>query len=311
MKILATGLEFPEGPVVMPDGAVVVTEIPSGRLIRVAPGGSRTVLAETGGGPNGAALAPDGKLYVCNNGGVHFMRRDGIYRPVGASKDYDGGRIEVVDPDSGKVERLYDRVGEFKLAGPNDIVMDGREGFWFTDSGKHHRRHMQHGGVYWAKLDGSEIREVIYPLGSPNGIGLSPDGKTLYVSDTSSARLYSWEITGPGEIAKRAYPAPIGGTLVGSAPGPTRFDSLAVAQSGNICVATIMNGGIAEFWPDGSGMRHHSLPDLHVTNLAFGGADMRKAYVTYSQAGALVEIDWHEPGLRLHDGRAELRAFAP
>lgn len=304
MKILADDLLFPEGPVVMPDGSVVVTEMAAGQLRRVWPDGRSVVLAKTGGGPNGAALAPDGKLYVCNNGGLHFMRRDGLIRPVGASKDYDGGRIEVVDVETGQVERLYDRVGEHKLAGPNDIVLDGTGGFWFTDSGKHHRRHMQHGGVYWAKLDGSEIREVLYPLPSPNGVGLSPDGRTLYVSDTASARLWAWEITAPGEVRKQPYPAPIGGTLIGGMLGPTRFDSLAVSASGKVCVATIMNGGVAEFWPDGGTVRHHPLPDLHVTNLAFGGGDMRTAFVTYSQAGCLVAIGWHEPGLRLHDGIA-------
>ncbi|MBV9840091.1 MAG: SMP-30/gluconolactonase/LRE family protein [Sphingomonadaceae bacterium] len=303
MKILASGLKFPEGPVVMADGSVVVTEIRAGRLSRVAPDGSCSVVAETGGGPNGAALGPDGLLYVCNNGGLRFLERDGIVRPIGAAKDYDGGRIERVDPATGKVERLYERCGEHKLAGPNDIVLDGAGGFWFTDSGKHHHRHVQHGGIYWAKLDGSEIREVIYPLPSPNGIGLSPDGKTLYVSDTASARLYAWDITGSGTIAKKAYPAPIGGTFIGGMLGPARFDSLAVSASGKICVAAIVNGGIAEFWPDGSVVRHHPLPDLHVTNLAFGGADMRKAYVTFSQAGQLVEVDWHEPGLKLFDGR--------
>src|SRR4051812_50220299 len=69
---LATGLQFPEGPVVMPDGSIVVTEIKSGTLARVQPDGSGTVerFADLGGGPNGAALGPDGYLYIANNGGV-------------------------------------------------------------------------------------------------------------------------------------------------------------------------------------------------------------------------------------------------
>ena len=303
MKILATGLLFPEGPVVMADGSVVVTEMGRGRLTRITLDGAVSVLAETGGGPNGAALGEDGKLYVCNNGGLRFMERDGILRPIGASKDYRSGRIEMVNPETGKVDILYDRCGENLLAGPNDIVLDGQGGMWFTDSGKHHHRHSQHGGIYWAKLDGSEIREVIYPLASPNGIGLSPDGETLYVSDTASARLYSWRVTGPGTLAKSSYPAPLGGRFIGGVPGPARFDSLAISASGRICVATIMVGGIAEFWPDGSAMRFHALPDLHVTNIAFGGPDMRTAYVTYSQGGMLVALDWSEAGLQLHDGR--------
>ena len=302
MKVIATGLKFPEGPVVMPDGSVVVTEIAGGTLQRINPDGTVGLVADTGGGANGAALGPDGKLYVCNNGGLKFIEHSGLVRPIGASSDYQGGWIDVVDPETGKVERLYDTIGEHRLAGPNDIVLDGTGGFWFTDSGKHHRRHVQHGGVYWARTDGSEIREAIYPLGSPNGIGLSPDGRTLYVSDTATARLWAWDIVEPGKVAKAPYPAMLGGRLVGSVGGTTRFDSLAVTASGKICVATIINGGIAEFWPDGGAVRHHGLPDLHVTNLAFGSHNMRTAYVTFSQMGALVEVQWHEPGLALHDG---------
>ena len=59
---------FPEGPVFMPDGSVIVVEIAGQRLTRVAPDGTKTTIAEMGGGPNGAAMGPDGKIYVCNNG---------------------------------------------------------------------------------------------------------------------------------------------------------------------------------------------------------------------------------------------------
>src|SRR3546814_2920883 len=66
---LATGLQFPEGPIAMDDGSIVLVEIARGTLTRVSPDGSVTVVAELGGGPNGAALGPDGAVYVCNNGG--------------------------------------------------------------------------------------------------------------------------------------------------------------------------------------------------------------------------------------------------
>ena len=53
---------------------------------------------------------------------------------------------------------------------------------WFTDLGKARDRDMDRGAVYWARSDGSEIREVVQPITTPNGIGLSPDEKTLYAS---------------------------------------------------------------------------------------------------------------------------------
>ena len=67
MEIVTEGLRFPEGPIAMPDGSVILVEIAAQQLTRVLPDGSKQVIAKTGGGPNGAALGPDGKIYVCNN----------------------------------------------------------------------------------------------------------------------------------------------------------------------------------------------------------------------------------------------------
>jgi gluconolactonase len=152
--------------------------------------------------------------------------------------------------------------------------------------------------VFWARADGSEIREVISGLFAPNGLGLSPDGKTLYVAETDSGRLWAWEITGPGEVAKAPWPSPNGGRLVVGVGGYKRFDSLAVTASGRICVAAIDTCSIAEITPDGQ-VWWHPVPDLLVTNLCFGGSDLRSAYVTLSHEGKLGKMHWHEPGLRL------------
>ena len=74
VRVLATDLEFPEGPVVMPDGSVVLVEIRGKRLTRVYPDGRKEVVAEIPGGPNGAVLGPDGKMYICNNGGFGWVQ---------------------------------------------------------------------------------------------------------------------------------------------------------------------------------------------------------------------------------------------
>ena len=73
IRVLATDLEFPEGPVVMPDGSVVLVEIRGQRLTRVWPDGRKEMVAKIPGGPNGAALGPDGKMYICNNGGFSWI----------------------------------------------------------------------------------------------------------------------------------------------------------------------------------------------------------------------------------------------
>ena len=300
MKILASGLQFPEGPVAMPDGSIILVEIARETLSRITPDGRAEVVANIRGGPNGAALGPGGKMFVCNNGGFAWIKERGTFRPSLQSQDYVGGSIEVVDLKTGNAERLYSRCGEHALRGPNDLVFDVHGGFWFTDLGKRRPRDMDRGFVYWARADGSEIREVIGPILTPNGVGLSPDGNTLYVAETETGRVWSWEITAPGEVRKRPWPSPHGGTLIAGLPGYVRLDSLAIAASGNICVAALHSCSVVEIAPDGSHVRHHPVPDMSVTNLCFGGPDMRTVYVTMSHEGHLGAMEWHEPGLPLN-----------
>ena len=298
MKIIASGLQFPEGPIAMEDGSILLVEIARETLTRVTPDGRSEIVAAIPGGPNGAAIGPCGRVFVCNNGGFNWVREHGTFRPHGQASNYSGGRIEIVDLATGAVERLYDRCGEHPLKGPNDLVFDGNGGFWFTDHGKRRDREMDRGYVHWARADGSEIREVIAGLFAPNGIGLSPDGSVLYVAETDSGRLWAWDVVAPGEVRRMPWPSPNGGRLVAGLDGYKRFDSLAVSSSGRICVAALDTCSIAEITPDGL-VTFHAVPDLLVTNLCFGGPDLRKAYITMSYEGKLCEMDWHEPGLRL------------
>ena len=299
MQIIATGLQFPEGPVAMPDGSVILVEIAAERLSRVTPDGRVELVARIEGGPNGAAVGPDGRIYLCNNGGFGWVRENGTIRPRMTAPNYRGGAIDVLDPATGRVERLYDRCGQHPLKGPNDIVFDRHGGFWFTDMGKRRDRDMDYGYVYWARADGSEIREVVAGMISPNGIGLSPDHKTLYVSETITGRVWAWDIAAPGQIRPRAWPATYGGTLVGSGDGIAKFDSLAVSASGKVCVASLYKCAVAEIDPPSGAVRYHAFPDLMVTNICFGGPDLRTAYVTLSHEGRLAKCEWHEPGLQL------------
>lgn len=97
----------------------------------------------------------------------------------------------------------------------------------------------------------------------------------------------------PIEIGRRP-------TWVATALGAVGFDSLAVTAAGNICVAMVFEGGIATITPGGDVTKLPIASEPFVTNIAFGGTDMRDAYITLSQTGVLVKIRWHEPGLRLH-----------
>ena len=293
---IASGLQFPEGPVAMPDGSVLLVEIRRGTLSRVLPGGRVEVVAEPGGGPNGAAIGPDGRCYICNNGGFEWTEVNGDWYPGHQAADYAGGRIEAVDLQTGAVQTLYTHCGGEPLKGPNDIVFDRHGGFYFTDLGKSRHRDMDHGGVYYARADGSLIRELLFPLATPNGIGLSPAGDRLYVALTTTCRLLGYDVVAPGEIRKVTD----GEAMLAGCANFQMFDSLAVDGAGNICVATLINGGITIIPPEGGTPRHVPVPDPMTTNICFGGADLRTAYITASMSGRLLACEWETPGLALN-----------
>jgi gluconolactonase len=296
--ILASGLGFPEGPVAMPDGSVILTEIRNGRCTRVAADGKVSLFSDCGGGPNGLALGPDGAFYLCNNGGSRYV--EGHSMGLGPHPDYKFGWIARLDAKSGAATLIYKEAGGHLLSAPNDLVFDTEGGFYFTDLGKRYPRHRDNAGVYYATIDGRRIEAIAYPMLSANGCGLSPDGRTLYVADTEGARLWSFEVQGPGKLKPKSEFAPHSGRMIAGLPGRARFDSLAVMASGNIAVATLVTGFITEIAPDGTIVREVKMPDVYPTNICFGGADMCTAYVTLSDKGQLAMLRWPEPGLKLN-----------
>jgi gluconolactonase len=305
MRVIADDLWFPEGPVCLSDGSLLVVEIRRRTLTHIRLDGRKTVVATLGGGPNGAAIGPDGHCYVCNNGGFRWHRRpDGSMATAGQPDDYTTGRIERVNLSTGQAEVLYDRCDGVPLRGPNDLVFDAHGGFYFSDPGKTRAREMDRGCVYYAKADGSMIKPLVFPISKPNGTGLSPDGGTLYVAETETARLWAWSLAGPGVLAQPAeatHASPHGSRLVHASPVYARFDSLAVEADGNVCIGNLDRGGISVCAADGSGASFVPVEgDTHITNLCFGGSDMKTAYVTQSYTGRLVEMPWPRPGLKLN-----------
>lgn len=298
IRILAGGLKFPEGPVAMADGSVILGEIAGGSVTRVAADGTKSLVSAAGGGPNGLARGPDGALYLCNNGGNEYAH--GGFLSTGPLSGYETGSVQRIDPESGETKTLYTHCDGEKLSAPNDIVFDREGGFYFTDLGKRYARQRDHGGIYYALPDGSKIVELVHPFLTPNGVGLSPDEKTLYVADTESARLIAYDILAPGKLKVDPFPAPWGGRLVCGLPGFQRFDSLAVEANGNICVATLVTGHITVIAPEGRVVRQTKMPDVYPTNICFGGPDMKTAYITLSAGGQLAVTQWPEPGLKLN-----------
>jgi gluconolactonase len=302
--VIADGLGFPEGPVITPDGAVLAVDIDRGTVVR-ASGGAVEVVATPGGGPNGMAIGPGGLAYIANNGGFLWTEVNGTRIPIdhrthtNEPPGFEGGWIERADLRSGAVTRLYDRVADRRLRGPNDVVFDEVGGLWFTDHGKGRRESVDRGGLYYIP-PGGPVREVAFPLLGANGVGLSPDGRRVYVAETFTGRLWAWDLDAPGEVraATGSIAVRHGGRCV--AATPFSFDSLAVEADGRIAIGAI-GDGIVVVTPDGEEADVHPIPGDVTTNIAFGGSDRRRAVITLSRSGRLVETTWPRPGLALHE----------
>jgi len=290
VQIVGDGLAFPEGPVAMRDGSVLVAEIGGGTVARVEPDGTVERVAMVRGGPNGAAIGPDGALYVCNNGGFRTEMR---IEPC----------IQRVDLATGESAVLYRDCDGVALGAPNDIVFDETGGFYFTD-------HINLGGLYYATPDGSAIRRIVGDRPHPNGVGLSPDGTVLYWAETPTRQVQRRRVVAPGEIAPadcdiRALFRPNGidrYAVLAGLPGCHELDSLAIDSAGSVLVGTLVDSGVSEIRVDGSWTLHtlpEALADPMVTNVCFGGKDLTTLYITCSRSGRLLRATWHCPGAPL------------
>ena len=307
-EVLGSGLGFPEGPVVRDDGSVLVVDIDGGCVVRLA-GGEPAVVASPGGGPNGMAIGPDGHAYVANNGGFLWSDvGDGIRIPIDRATHtneppgFEGGWLERIDLATGAVTVLHDSVDGRRLRGPNDLLFDEVGGIWFTDHGKGRQASVDRGGLYYVPPDGRGVQQVAFPLLGPNGVGLSPDDRRVYAAETHTGRLWAWDLAGPGEVrpADGSLAVRHGGTCVVATP--FSFDSLAVEEDGRIVIGAI-GDGLVVVTPDGGELEVHPIAGDVTTNIAFGGPDRRRAVVTLSRSGRVVEATWPRPGLVLHPTR--------
>jgi len=180
-------------------------------------------------------------------------------------------------------------------------VVDRHGGLWFSDLGKRRARDMDVGAFYYIKPGAKEIVEGVFGMLPANGIGLSPDENTVYVAETPTARLWAFDLSAPGTVKPRdvIYRGERGKPIAGLG-GYQMFDSLAVEACGNICVATLISGCISVIAPDGGLVEQVPTGDRVTTNIAFGGPELKTAYITLSGKGELVAMDWARPGLPLN-----------
>jgi gluconolactonase len=341
IEVISSSLEYPEGPIHCHDGSIILVEIKGQRLSKIAPCGTATTIAQLPGGPNGAAVGPNGCVYICNDGGFEWMPIPGVNKDkiiwVGGNQPtgdaYKGGSLQKIDTSSGEVTTLFTECTErgypdpsgaaypawnpaVDLKGPDDLVFDQAGGIWFSDFGKTRERDRDITGLYYVSPDQKTITQMAYPLNSPNGIALSPDGTRLYFALTYERKVMYFELSGAGKIKRN--PASLDGAylLTAQLEGQAILDSMAVDVEGNLYLATmlpqgntpVVNGGISIISPDGAvEYQEIAIPDGSIaplpSNICFGGEDMKTAFVTCGGAGYLLKMPSAIAGLRLnHNG---------
>jgi gluconolactonase len=277
------GIRFGEGPVWCPPssavgtGTLVVTSVPDGKLYRVWPDEQRfEALADTGGGPNGAALAADGGFVVTQNGGIDFAKMgvfgDAPYRPITPG-------LQRVDPDGG-VSYLAD-VG---FQAPNDLVVAPDGTVYFTDPPPYPPPEQPLGRVWTYETDGN-VRVVAGRFQYCNGIALDLERVPVVIEGHGLMRL-----TPDGE---REW--------IVEHLGPGGGDGFCVDLDGNFYVATTVDHGVRVISPEGAELDFLAIEGKGVTtNCCFGGADNRTLFATDAVPGRIVA--WEglpTPGLPL------------
>jgi gluconolactonase len=238
------------------------------RLIVMEPDGKYRVLAQ-GMQSNGTIAARTGNLIVC---------------------DMFGHRVLELDPANGQVRRvLLDRINGLPIDGPNDLVMDAKGGIYVTDPQFTPDQKKSQPGkqVYYIAPDGS-ARVVIGPgeYAMPNGVEISPDGRTLYVNNTwqrpGENFVWAYDVAADGSLSnKRRFARVELKREVLEAPNPAeRFDSgadgSAVDTEGRYYVAT--RTGVQIFLPDGTAAGTIPVPQSPVS-VTFGGRDNAVLYI--------------------------------
>jgi len=281
-SLLASGLGFPEGPAILPDGRIVLCDGNTGGLLAYRDG-SVTRFAHTGGSPWGTVLGSDGAIYVTQGGNVPGS---------GDTSAVSGIQRVLAD---GTAELLFSAVAGYQLYGPNDLAFgpDGR--LYFTESGSEQdfRFDVRSPGRLFA-VDASGGGEMLLerPDVYPNGIAFDA-GQRLYWTESMAhriCRLEDGEAVTFCQLSDDHVP-----------------DGMAFAADGRLFVATTVSGGVTVVSPDGQVLEEIRLGE-HATNCIFDGPAL---YVTATKVpdieasqrtGTFWRVDTDTTGLDLIPG---------
>jgi gluconolactonase len=258
---------YSEGVVVDAEGAVYISDVYNGIIYRVGADGEPKAWAKTGA-PNGHKILADGTHLVCD-GSLHaVLHLDAAGKILDkAAAEYDGKPLRA----------------------PNDLTLDPKGGFYFTDPGGSNLQ-KPIGTVHYVDARG-KIYLVAEGLAFPNGIILRPDGKTLLVGESNHNRILSYDLIEPGRVGRIRVFANLPtkeGEQIANEP-----DGMCLDREGNLYVAHYGMRQVQVFSPEGKLLRRYGAVNLTTSNVAFGGPHIDQLYVT----GALGEEKTTRGGL--------------
>jgi len=241
VETVAEGFKFTEGPAPAPDGSIYFTDIPNNRIHRFDPEtGETTVVREKSGGANGL-FATSFALYICE--GANHQLRYTSFLPGGAISP---ARFDAGDMES---ELFFTHYKSHRLNSPNDLAVDSHGAVYVTDPryGRRDGMEMQIEGVYYwepMRMDTdsaipAKSTRLIDNLVRPNGIGLSPDEKTLYVNDHGAKKVMAYPLLAPGKVGEGRVLYDTD-TDDASGGGP---DGMCVDHAGRLYIAIFDAGG--------------------------------------------------------------------
>ena len=297
------GLAFPEGPVAMPDGSVILVEIKTGKLTRVAPDGTKSMVADVGGGPERSRRRPRRRAVCLQQRRLHLDRNRRDEHPASARaacrsrRSTRAVRSNASTSTPVKSPRSTPSAAATGSTVPNDIVVRrGRRTVVHRprqDPRARHRPRLHLLG------QARRLRDPASRGGRPRLQRHRPVARrhaSCTAVTTSNGHLYSWDVAGPGELAG-GNPLTGGGIFVGARPArrPVRLTRhrrrTATCASPRCC----NEPGITVFSPNGEIVERVRCPDPMPTNICFGGDDMRTAWVTLSAMGKLAKTHLGPP----------------
>ncbi len=248
---LATGFEFTEGPVWMPEGYLLFSDIPADRIYKWTPEHGAEVWREPSGNSNGLTIDRQGRLIACEHGNRRVSRTEA------------DGRITV----------LAERFRGARLNSPNDVVVRSDGCIYFTDPPygiEPHQREQPCNGVYRILPDGT-LELLADDFDRPNGLAFSPDEKVLYIDDSPRRHVRAFDVTPDGRLVNSRLFADM------DHPQPGSPDGMKVDRNGHLYVTGAT--GVWVFEPDGTLLGVIVTPE-RPANCAWGDVDRKTLYIT-------------------------------